>query len=267
MMSDQLKQTNGKKSTYNFLNITDENFLSEALKTYGKYIASGLLGLLLLVILFYRFSGSHNQAQEQDYQKASDAFSTFVKSPESTTPASEKAFKELENLLKTYPELKPAYDGIIAQTLLNRSETNKALPFAEETIKRVEINHLSKYNQFASNTLLISEQKYQEALDNSLKLQEEMGKEINEISEVSQRQFGEELFAINLFRIAILQDHVGDRDAELKSWNLWKAYAGLGNKETLSLIKINRDVFRSVMQQLTIGNISLSDYMTYRENI
>lgn len=235
------------------------------MNTNGKYIVYGLLGLFVLLIAFYRFSNTHTTESEKSYLQASSDFVNFTKASQSNDPNAENLLSNLIVLMNSHPELHAAYDGALGQLLLNRNAVDEAIPFVTRTLKRTEVNHLSYYNEYASTTLLISEQKYQEALNDALILQEKMGKAINEFADDFQRSFGEELFALNLFRIAMLQQQLGDRAAELQSWQLWKQYAGLSTPKTPLPIRANSQAFRSVIQYLAVGNISLPDYIAFRE--
>jgi hypothetical protein len=124
---------------------------------------------------------------------------------------------------------------------------------------------LPYYADFATTTLLISDHKYDEALKAALALQQKMNDEIAVIPSTSDRSFGDELFALNLLRVAILQQQAGDAAGELKSWQQWKQYAGLENAGTSGL-KVSPVAFRYSIQQLAIGSISLPDYIASRES-
>ena len=261
--SDQDKAA-AKEGIFSLL---EESAVADWFVANGKYLIYGLCAVLVLFIIFYRVSSSHGREVEQDYIQASSDFITVIKATDSSTPAVENALKQLESLMKSHPELHAIYDGALAQTFLNRSQIDKALPLAESTLARTKVDDLPLYRDFAATTLLISTEKYPEALKNSITLQEKMGQMINTAHGNEESSFSEELFAINLFRIAMLQQQLEDKAAELKSWQEWKQYAGLSGNKTLLSVQIKPQAFRRVIQQLAIGDVSLIDYIAYRENL
>jgi hypothetical protein len=91
-----------------------------------------------------------------------------------------------------------------------------------------------------------------------------MNDEIVSVPQTTDRSFGDELFALNLLRIAILQQQLGDRPGELQTWREWKRYAGLEKGDSNSL-KVSPVAFRYAIQQLAIGSVSLPDYIAHRE--
>lgn len=245
----------------------EEGELIEWLSNNGKYLAYALIGLLVLFVIFYRYSSSHTSQAEQDYVQASNDFAIFTKATDATDKTTvDEALKRLISLMKSHPELHAAYDGILAQTLLNQGRVEEAQAYAEATLKRTQIDELPYYTDFGANTLLIEAKQYQASLEKAQALQEKMSAAISQSPITSQRSFGEELFAINLFRIAMLQQQLNDKAGELATWQLWKQYAGLDSAKTAPPLKVNPQAFRAVIQQLAIGSMALPDYITYREN-
>lgn len=250
------------KSSLNFL---EEGQFVEWFSKNGKYLTYALLGLLALLIVFYRYGSSQAVQTEQSYIQAANDFAVFKAASNDSTKASE-ALKQLESLMKKHPELHAAYDGGIAQTLLNRGLASDAKPYAEATLARTRIDDLPYYSDFGATTLLIASENYEEALDKSQAMQQQMSDIIGKTSTTMERSFGDELFALNLFRIAMLQQQLGDKAGELNSWRLWKHYAGLEKDAATSVVKIDTQVFRGIIQQLAVGSLSLPDYISYREN-
>lgn len=250
------------------LNFFEEGQLTDWLSKNGKYIAYALIGLLTLFVILYRYSSSQAKQSEQDYLQASTDFVKFAKAnPSVDIEISNTALQNLQAIMKKHPELHAAYDGMLAQILLNQGREAQAQPFAEATLNRTKIDDLPFYADFASTTLIIEKQDYKAALERAQALQLKMSDAISANPNSDQRSFGEELFAANLFRIAMLQQQLNDYSAELATWQLWKQYAGLdGTKKELSL-KVNQQAFRTFIQQLAIGTISLPDYISYRESV
>jgi len=268
IMAKNTQTTSGPAFKEELSGTSEHSNLAEWALANGKNIAYILCALLIAVVLLYRFSSTRANETEGDYIKASNAFIAFSKAHESSNDAGQAAqtsLNELTRLMTKHPELHAQYDGSIAQILLNRSDVPEALKFANATLARTSVNHLENQADFASTTLLIAEQQYKQALEKSLKLQEKLGKQIDESSLNSSPIYGEELFAINLFRIAMLQQKLKNSAAELQTWQLWQQYANLNHNERPQTVNINREIFRSVIQRLSIENISLTDYINQRE--
>ncbi|HEV8051138.1 MAG TPA: hypothetical protein VGP47_01490 [Parachlamydiaceae bacterium] len=247
-----------------FLDFLDEGRLTDWLSEHGKNILYGLAGILGLIVITYAFSSGQANKAEQEYIQAANDFAYFTKATDTQDPALvQGALDRLNNTMSKHPELHAVYDGAVAQTLLNRSKTAEAKPFASATLKRVSSNDLPFYGDYAETSLLISQQNFKMALENTLILQQKMNEVLD--NQPSARTFGDELFAINLLRVAMLQQETGDKTAELKTWQEWKQFAGLNSSNTTTLV--NPQAFRSVIQQLAIGSISLPDYISYRESL
>jgi len=247
------------------LDYFDEGQVSEWLMENGKNIFYILAGVIGIIILTYLLSNRQSNQAEQEYIQAANDFTYFTKTAyEKNSDAANESLKRLQNTLSQHPELHAAYDGAIAQILLNRGEINVAQPYAQSTLARVKSDNLPYYFEYANNTLLISQKKFKEALENALSLQQKMKEAIE--NQASEKWFGDELFALNLLRIAMLQQEQKNPEAELQTWQEWKHYAGLGNN-TNAAEKVNPYAFRSVIQQLASGSFSLPDYISYRENI
>lgn len=267
MANNSQSKINASITKESALNFMEEGQLVEWLSKNGKYIAYALFGLLVLFVILYRYSSSKSTQSEHDYIQAGNEFFSFVRGNDATDKAkSDAAFQSLIALMEKHPELHAAYDGTIAQTLFNRGNASEAMPFAQATLKRTQIDDLPYYTNFGNNTLLIEAGNHKEALEKSQILQQKMNAALNESTIPGQRGFGEELFAMNLFRIGMLQQLLNDAAGELATWQLWKQYAGLDEAKTTT-INVNPQAFRFVIQQTAIGSIALPDYITYRENV
>ena len=249
-----------------FLDFLDEGQFTEWLSQYGKNILYVLAGIISLLVIIYAFSSGMNNKAEQEYIQATNDFSYFSKSYDAQNPAlSQEALKRLNGLISKHPELHATYDGAIAQILLNRELASEATPYATATLARVKSNNLPFYSDYAETTLLISHKNFEVALKNAQALQQKMIEALA-VQSPETRTFGDELFALNLLRVAILQQEIGDHAAELQTWQEWKQYAGLAGSGT-KVANVNPQAFRSVIQQLAVGSISLPDYISYRENL
>ena len=244
----------------------EDGRFSEYLEKYGKKILYGLLACVTLLALFYRLSNQHTDKLEKDYIEASQDFLLFVRPQEGLDPiATKKALDRLKELITIHPELHAAYDGPLGQILLIRNEVEQAKPFMLSTFARIKCDDLSFYQNYASTTLNIAEKKFQEALIEALGLQSRMKDLLKDQKDKSQLLFGDQLFALNLLRIALLQQHLDDKSGELTTWQTWKHYAGLEKNQKTIEVNVDPQAFRRVMQQLAIGSFSLPDYISYRE--
>lgn len=251
-------------SKLNIIDYVDEGRLTEWLALHGKTILYVLAGLVAALAIIFTLSSRHASQSEQDYIHAANdfAFLSSANDPLDSTVAQE-ALARLQQLMQNHPELHAAYDGALAQLFLNQSLTTEAIPYANATLARVKSNNLPFYTEYAATTLLISQQDYQQALASAQVLQQKMEDAL--ALSTDRHPFGEELFALNLLRIGILQQAVGDGAGELKTWQTWKQYAGLnGSKSGTS---VNSQAFRTLIQQLAIGSVSLPDYIAYRETL
>jgi predicted negative regulator of RcsB-dependent stress response len=246
-----------------FLDSFDADTIVDWLSRNSKNIIYVFLSLIALFILVYRLSSSHTVKSEKDYFQAASDFSAFMRDNSDGEAVTQEAFGRLTTLINSHPELHSAYDGAIAQTLLNRGQTAEAKPFIVNTLNRIQDEGLKLYNSFASTTLLISESQYEEALKASQTLHQTMLEELNKgIGE--DRSFSEVLFAFNLLRIAMLHQQLKNNNEELLAWQQWKSYSGLDRASKKPTI-INPMAFRVIIQQLATGNIALPDYIAYRE--
>lgn len=260
-----LKNSQKEKQKSTYLDFLDEGQVTDWLADNGQKILYSLLSMIALLVLIYVISsGQHNKA-EQEYIQAANDFALFSKSYDPNHPTQlTDSLNRLNALMTKHPELHAAYDGALTQILLNRSQTDEAKSYALATLKRVKPNHLTFYNEYAKTTLLISQLHFKEALENTLALQQKMQTDLE--TDTSSRSFGDELFALNLLRIGMLQQELENKNAELQTWQEWKMYAGLhGNNKTIR--NVDPQAFRSILQRLSVGSISLSDYISYRENL
>lgn len=263
-MSNTLShQTKPSASKLNVINYAEEGLLTEWLALHGKTILYVLGGLVATLAIVFTLSSRHTSQSEQDYIHAANDFALISSAATSyDSPAAQEALTRLQQLMQKHTELQAAYEAALAQILLNQSQVAEAIPYANATLARVQSNDLTFYTEYAATTLLISQQNYPQALANSQSLQQKMEENLSLPSD--KRAFGEELFALNLLRIGILQQSVGDAAGELKTWQTWKQYAGLNGAAPSA---INPQAFRALVQELAIGSVSLPDYIAHRENL
>lgn len=260
--------SNSSSTNETILDRLGDGQLVEWLSQNGKNIVYVLLASIALLIFIYRFTSSRSQESEQSYLQAAQEYTLFLKTSQNNDLSqSREHLKQLTGAMDKHPELHAAYDGTIAQLLINADQTAEALPFAQATLDRTKQDHLPLFADYATTTLLIAQKKHQEALEKSLLLQEHIISALNTAITPAIKNAHEGLFAFNLLRIGMLQQELGNHQAELQTWNLWKHYAGLTKTTQPTPISINPQVFHTVTRQLAIGTLSLLDYMSYRESI
>lgn len=202
--------------------------------------------ILLLILLFQRFVIG-TPATGNEYLEAENEFHAFLKGKD---PAiQEEALKKLSTLLKKHSDLQSKYDGEIAQTLLNRSAVEAAIPYAQRTFNRVHSDDLNLYENYAQTTFLIANKKYEEALKNAQDLR------FNITQTSKGKEFGQTLFLFNQLRIAMLQQQLGNKMEELKAWEEFKQ------------APVSPKAFETVTTQLEGGKVSLLDYIDTREKV
>lgn len=216
---------------------------------HGRTLLWVLAAIIVALILIFRMGVSRNERTEGDYLQADYQFQLFAR-PATQDHSPELAFTQLQAILERHPELHAKYDGLIAQTLLSRGETDKALPYVTKALQRTENENSPYYTEYSQVTLLISKKAYPEALERSLALQQKM----SESSEQT-HSFGSSLIASNLLRIALLQQELGQKENELATWEKWKEY----------LQGQHAHAFTEQLNALQIDSISLMNYIQARE--
>jgi tetratricopeptide (TPR) repeat protein len=223
----------------------------------SEHLKEGIIGVaalfFLLALLYYSMFG-HLQNIEADYFKAATAFQTFSSSTENAETR-QAALNTLDTLLAQRPELHAAYDGLIAQILINEGRIQEAEPFARAALLRTQKNDLSHYTDFAQTTLLIGEKKFAEALVKTEALTQKMT-ESSQNHTLAKQSFGETLLAFNLLRLAMLDQKTGATQKELKTWETWESFH-----------QNYPATYEKVVRQFEMHKISLADYVANRQKI
>lgn len=243
---------------FKFLSQLNEAELGDWLARHGKNTLFLLGAFALLLLALFQFGGRSTHRTEADYIQASNRYALFMRGEDQPDN-----LKELMLLMNRYPELHAAYDGAVAQALLNEGSWIEANPLIEATLKRTDWDRFAAYRTFAETTLLVVQGKYAPALESAQALQQQLAEQLEKNAYGAQ-----ELFALNLLRIGVLQQQLGDTQGELKSWQAWKVYAGLAlasGEEKLEKRYVDPAVFRSVIQELAQGSLALPDYFAFRQ--
>lgn len=180
------------------------------LEKNSRNILLTVIGIALLLGLWYRYASNKHVEAEHDYFQAANAIE-LMKNPSKASIA----LAELQTILARRPELNAKYDGILAQNLLIANNPALAGVYASKNFERIHQEASPLFLSFAKNSLTIGENKTQEGLANALALKEEMEKIAKESG---QHQFGAQLYIFNLIRIAMLQHALNEQTNEAKSW-------------------------------------------------
>lgn len=264
-----MKKNNHSESTptldkLDFIGNIEDHPLLQWISQHGQTLLYTIIGLFSLLFIIYYLSSSHSSKADQDYTAAYQDFLAFQRG-KGDIAAQKLSLQKLEDVLKRQPTLHAKYDGLIAQTLLTRSDVGDAMPFAMATLERVSKDDLPFYNDFASTTLLIAQGKTADALERSKNLKQKLLDNANAaIQDPAKKSFGDTLFAFNLLRIAMLQQQAGLAQDELKTWQEWKGYTAFTRMPGTSQA-IDSKAFFAVANVFEEGQVTLASYIESRE--
>lgn len=207
----------------------------------GRNLLILFLILISLFFVVYRISFNSVAKSELNYINAENEFQRFMS--EKNPANAKETLNKLTALLIAYPELKPKYDGLIAEKLIADGNLGSDLEMATSAIERTKSENAPFYTAYSETTLLIADKKYEEALKKSLSLNETLNQ--NNAPETL-------LLPLNLLRIGSLQQLLNLQTEELQTWNTWKAEA-------------NNPVFKNLVNQFNIEKVSLTNYIETRE--
>lgn len=256
MKKTQTNQNNPLPTSVDFASKLEEHPVVQWFAENGKSLLYALGGGILLFILGYKLVNGTGSKSEADFLQAQGDFVRFQESPD--REIQEESFKKLVALLDRHPELHAKYDGLIAQTLLNRSQTAEAQKFAQGALDRTRSENDPFYSDFAQTTMLIAESKYADALQRAEALKQKMLPLVTK-----ERNFGGLLYADNLVRIGMLQQQLGDTKGELQTWQEWKKLAGFSKESSVN--EIDPLSFQAINSLYSEGKISLMNYIEFRE--
>jgi hypothetical protein len=222
----------------------EDNPTIQWLMQHGRNLIIGILGICAAIFLIYLFTSRNTQKAENDYLTAENTFVKFM----GAKPEEKEYLQQLEAIMQRRPELHAKYDGLIAQILIDKGQTNEALPFANSAIARTAEENRPFYTDYAQTTLLISANQYEEALKHATNLQKNLMGQLTSQT----RDFGDTLLAFNLLRIAMLQQQLGLNQDELKTWQEWQKQINNSKK------------FAEQFDHFQLGKVTLTNYIETR---
>src|ERR1700733_2141017 len=230
-----------------------------------KFFLYLCLALLVLFLIIIRWTTGNWFKTESDYIKAESDFASLKQLPiEDKTGTQARILSSLKEIINVHPELHSKYDAEIAQILIARGKPSEDVIFVTNSFEHspnLESSSLNFYKEFSKTTLLIEEGQYEKALQRALALKQDLINKAQETQETGTR-FRNGLFAYNLLRIAFLRQQLNDAE-ELATWQEWKQYANGKKIEQSNLI--DAQVFRDIATQFEENDISLREYIQFRE--
>jgi hypothetical protein len=219
----------------------------EWLSAYKNVLLWGFLILIALLIIASRLMTWQTLNAEKDFFQAQNMFTQFeqtaINPAESASATTD--LEELKSLMQRHPELKPKYEGALAQTLLISGQPSQAQPFIEDIFTRTQPDRLQLYQNYTETSLLIEQERYAEALQSAQQLKATL--------EQTNQGSNPILYAFNLIRLAMLYQQTHQQQEELKAWE------ELQNQPQLLEAVLATD------QALKMGQASLNQYIEERK--
>lgn len=225
----------------------DSHSAIEWIISHKKFFIGGFLALIAALILAYRVTNLQTLNAENDFFQAQTAFNQFQQSTlsaQDSTASSDLA--QLEKLMLRYPDLKPKYEGSLAQTLLANGQVAQAQVFAEGVFKRVQPDHLQLYQKYSQTSFTITEGHYADALQQTLALK-------TTLDELDQHTHPL-LYVFNLIRLAMLYQHIQQPKEELLVWEQLQ-----NQPQRLEAVLAANHLFK-------VGQATLNQYIEERKN-
>jgi hypothetical protein len=223
----------------------------EWLIAHKKILLWTIFALIALLILASRLLAMRTLNAESDYFQARADFTQFQESAKvaSTENPSADANENLEQLIaimQRHPELKPKYEGALAQTLLIEGKIPLAQSFIQDISHRTPSDHLRLYENYTQTSILISEGRYADAILQT----EQLKSALDQLNEKENPL----LYVFNLIRLALLYQQTGATQQELKTW------------EELENQPHRMEAVLAASESLQTGQASLSQYIADRKN-
>ena len=233
-----------------------EHPLLQIIAKNGYLVLFAFLGLVAIFVLFERYQTYQHQQLKKDYfdaQSQLEILYSLEKKGLEQPETFEAPFNKLGQILSNHEELQPRYENLLAQILIENGKISSALPYAEASILRTQVNEetnpLYLFESFSRTSLLISGEDYESALTRSLKLQESL-----------QSADLPTLLTFNTLRIASLYQHLEKHEKEKEIWK--ELDTKIKNKEFNSSFKLPL-----LIKNLSEGQLSFEKYINYRKNI
>ena len=223
----------------------DMDAIIDWISSNKQIIIGVLVGLFLVLIASYRYLSQKDVNAEINFLKAETLFTEFQENNFSNPVVAREKLKELDELFKKYPDLQVKYDGALAQSLLLSNQIPQSSSYMKAIFNRVQPDHLQLYQQYSQNSLIIGGGDFTKALQDA----QDLKKTMDTSNSIDSHPI---LYLLNLIRIAVLQDQLGQKQEEAHAWKLIETHlASYPNDQ--------------VNQAFKVGNTSLEKYMKTRK--
>ena len=234
--------------------------LSNYLLDYRRFLILIIPFFLVVFFLIFKFSLSKSKA-ERDFLSVKTAYSKWEKD----SVLESVHLQTLKSMLKKHPELAAPYESLIIQKMLALGEEKKSRHYVENLLKRAANRPNSYFTKFSKSSLLIEKGELKLALERSVRLKEEMLSDQKFRESKQAIPYGSTLFAFNLLRIAMLSQALELHEKELFAWRDLQHYAKWDAHDDPELIPLDEKAFDLLLAHFTDKNLSLKDYIKYRE--
>lgn len=211
-----------------------------------KILLFGLIGLFAVLILAYGLIAIQTTDAEKDFFQAQTAYAQLQKgdltSPDSPAFAD---LKQLDEIMQRHPEIKPKYEGTLAQMTLLSGQSSMTQHFVKDIFQRTQSDSLGLYQDYTQNSLLIAEGHYKEAIEKAQLLKSSLNEKGDKDNPL--------LYVFNLFRLAMLYQQTNQPHEEMKGW------------EELQHQPNRLTAIQALNTAFNIGQASLGQYIEFRQ--
>lgn len=239
------------------LSLQESAFL-QFINRHGRTILYAILALVALILIMYKMSSSKKSESEADYYYAEIDYDHLKGNVGTHDEEFKDYLSKMKAILERHPELHGKYDAPLAQTLLYANNLAEATAFSAGPFQRTQDEENPFYVDFAKNSLVIGQGEYQKALDNALALNQKMHEQ--DKNKPATVQHGEILFALNLIRIAALQDQLGHEEKSLSAWQNFENYANSMQQNSQT-----RELMKRFLDSFSDGKATLTDYIQSKQ--
>ena len=182
-----------------------EEYILPFLQQHGKKLIAIFALTFLFFVITLLWQIRHNARSEAEYMAAERAFSALQAIPAGQEHIENNPnYKRLTAILGRYPELESRYDGQLAQTLMRIGDLSLAMPYADRALKGLSAEHLPFYEEYAKDSLLITQGHEKEAYKRATMLQNRMEELLATNDSAAHQKFGSVLLFLNRLRLATL---------------------------------------------------------------
>lgn len=226
----------------------------------GKWVLMFLGIGISLLFTSYHFLGSKKGGPLSDYATASSIFFKWLSEKEHTAEGLQKVKKTLSH----HPELSSKFGALMAQKMLVLGDVPFAEKQAKEAFHRIG-DRCPYYTRFSKTSLLVTKENFTEALRDAKQLKVDLEQDDAFWSGQNKTvRFGPYLYALNLFRIAVLEKQAGSPAAEKKAWEEVEKLAQAKGEVAMSKY-YSPEAYLLLEQSFSDEEISLHDYIQYRK--